>query len=144
MSTGRKLPVAGIDPGILRNPLGLVEAKESPAKAEGIRILEEALSQWEAFDKSERGRVARELAEARIKQLDYQLSKSALDLIRESYIVDLHSELRAEWRGERRVWVQILHEPQRLKAQLNQLREGEKPTDGKEGWATRKSGGKET
>jgi hypothetical protein len=97
------------------------------------RVLDEQLGKWQAFHDTEMGSICAELAEPKIRNLDAMLAASADVLVRQYGLpLDAIEELRAEWRGARKVWYDIMYAHERLKREAEMLKglEEEPPKEG--------------
>lgn len=99
--------------------------------------LAERHATWRAWLETREGQAARELAEPKIQWLQSLLAMSSERLAERVGGRDTNflSEIRAETRGQIQVWVEILKEPERIKAQLDLLDKAQPPLPkGQKGW----------
>lgn len=103
----------------------MVKLKEQGSQIDKS-VLEKSFEVWDNFRKSPTGQ--KDKAEMELRKLNELLGQSLGDMLVSSGLpVEVLQEKRAEWRGQRRVWLLILNEPERLKVQLEQLEDLEEP-----------------
>lgn len=115
-----------INPSLLDSPLDQVETGEKFSRKQK-RVLEEMLHKWREFESTEMGQMCAELADPMIAKCRYFLSLSAADV---GYSIDVLNEMRAECRGELRVWETIKRDPDKLKRLLQEMEENTKQDKG--------------
>lgn len=122
-------PSATFESELARKELNKKQRKDAREK------LEEAYRKWKKWLDTESGKAARELASPKIQYCSYLLSLSSEEFVQVTGVpAGGVNEKRAEIRGERRVWVGILREPEYLLGMVKELSGEEKEETG--GWKT--------
>ena len=98
----------------------------------------ERLEAYQAYHATEAGHIARVIADTQITYLVHMLTISLREFCSLTGIsVDKAEEVRAEFRGELRVWKLLKTEPERLKRMVEKGKENGAGSQGKEaGWET--------
>lgn len=107
-----------------------LERKQVVTDEERRKVIEsadEALGKWTAYLQTQAGITALELAAPRIEELDKRLGWHSAVVMRLFGLTSVEeaNELRAEWRGEKKVWLTLISEPERLRRNVTeQLEKG--------------------
>ena len=132
-----------IDPGLVDNPLGQEDANEG-ANRKQQQAIEAALSVWSSFHDTDQGQTCAALAEPKVKQLDAMIATPTHDLMKKyGFPLEAIQELRAEWRGARGVWYEIMYAAKQFRAQLETM-EGKEAIPEKPTWRTMTSRSRKT
>jgi len=125
-----------IDPGMLHDKLGQQERINDVEKRKQQEAIETELQRWRDFHDSPQGQICAELAEPKIRYYDTLLGSSVQNLVQAYGLpLDCIENLRAEWRGARGVWYQIMCESEKLKKQVEDLEKGGETEEiKKKGW----------
>lgn len=116
-----------ISPSLVVDGIGKREAVNAEARRKQQQAIEEQLDKWEDFLRTPHGQACRNLAEPKIAHLDYQLGLPMAEIIRLYAVpLDCIEAIRAEWRGERKVWYQVMVEFDRLREEADKLKNSEK------------------
>ena len=122
-----------LDPGMLDDSIGQQDRINEEQRRKHQEAIENEFEKWRAFQETPHGRVCADLALPKIRHLEAMLGTSTHNLVHQYGLpLDCIQDIRAEWRGERKVWYQILAESERLKKELENLGEGEEKK--KAGW----------
>ena len=122
---------SNVNPSLIRSEIARADViAGADAKIRQVLALENKFRDWKMWLDTPEGRVASELAEPMIRYLDHLLGLSIMDVVRHvqseagvTVGAEETLEIRAEWRGERRVWLAILAEPKALQRQLDALKD---------------------
>lgn len=123
-----------INPSVLESPLDQFKILKKGKRSER-KVLKEQLDRWNAFKKTPSGRACAILADPMISRCNHILDLSPIET---GHPVEVLNEYKAEIRGQRRVWMMIKNEPNRLEQYMEELGEVEEDEETQAGWAESK------
>jgi hypothetical protein len=114
-----------VDPNATSKPYVGKDINDENRKAQMLAI-EKEKDKWIGFLKTPHGAVCLELAEPKIRYFDTMLGLDIHTLVSQySLPLDILEQIRAEWRGERKVWSELLYRSEELGILREEIRKGE-------------------
>jgi len=104
-------------------------------KKQLIGELNEALRKWAEFSRTEESILVSQLADPEISYLNYKLGMASSEILRMPNVApEFVDDLRAEWRGELRVWNRLKYGKHQLEDRLKEHGEDVKESKPKAAW----------
>lgn len=122
---------SNVSPSILQSPFDVVKKKDEEIFIHRGNV-QDQYDRYRKYLDTEMGQVVSALVDPMIAQCDRALSMTSVEL---GMDVSQTQEYQATIKGEKRVWLRLKLEPERLRKRLEELKDLGVIQDEKKGWA---------
>ena len=124
---------SNINPSILQSPLDVAKKKDEEIFIHRGNV-QAQYDRYRSYLDTEMGQIVSALVDPMISQCDRALSMTSVELALD---VPQMQEYQATVKGEKRVWLRLKLEPERLRKRLEELKDLGVIQDEKKGWASK-------